>query len=70
VPLPPDLIDELAEVGKIRRVPSNMVVAHEGENGEAFCVVKQGTLRVMLTCVFRPIVTARFGIVTAHSGRL
>ncbi len=48
-PLPGELIDELSTIGRIRRVPSKTIVAREGESSDAFCVVKRGVLRVLLS---------------------
>jgi len=44
--LPPDLIEELAAVGRVSRFPKGTVVALEGEPAETFYVILEGKMRV------------------------
>lgn len=49
LPLPQHLVDECEALGRVRRIPANMILAQEGDTIETFCVVKQGRLRVMMS---------------------
>ncbi len=47
-PLPRDLIDDIASIGRVRRVGARSHVCHEGEPCDSFCVVRKGIFRVQL----------------------
>lgn len=47
-PLPRDLIDDIASIGRVRRVGARSHVCHEGEPCDSFCVVRKGVFRVQL----------------------
>ncbi|MCD6681947.1 MAG: Crp/Fnr family transcriptional regulator [Burkholderiaceae bacterium] len=47
--LPPDLFEEVASIGRIRRIPAKSHVCHEGEPVDSFCVIRKGLFQVLLS---------------------
>jgi CRP/FNR family cyclic AMP-dependent transcriptional regulator len=48
MPLPRDLVEEIAEIGIRRRLPAHTIATHEGDPGETFCVLLRGSARLSL----------------------